>query len=798
MFSSRSSRIHRLSSRPYLLLGWFLIASAILLTSSGPVVQAVPDTDVCGPILGDTTWTTTGSPYNVTCDAQVTSGVTLTIESGVVVKFADEVSLQVDGTLVALGATFTSVEDVPEKGDWGQILFTASSTDAVFDGDGNYVAGSTIQNSLIEWAGGGSGVEGAIGVSGASPFLYLNTIQNNDAGGIHATGRSASVPIIISGNSVGNNTKASHGGGIFVSSGRLIDNTVSNNEAPSYPVSGGGIYAANSILTGNVVSANNCYLDGGGIYESGSTLTDNTVSGNTTMYQHGGGIYAAGGTLTNNVISGNTANEDGGGVYANGVELIGNTIDGNTSEGYEAYGGGVYASLSTLTDNVISNNVAATAARANAYGGGVYASSTSVTDNTIHGNTASASGTEQTGLGGGIYADGGTVRNNTINNNSATGGKEGLGGGVYGNQVTLQQNTLEGNSANRGGAIYSYQGAVTANMVLGNTTALSGTIYMEQGTATQNTLQDNIATYGGGLYGDRASLTGNTLENNTANLSGGGIYATGAGTVNGNSLVDNTAYSEGGGIYADAGTVSNNTLSGNSVPNYGHGSGAYLAGDVSFNYNSVTGNTATGGTAGGISVVGQPVVQYNNLYDNVPYDAEVMGADDVTATYNYWGDSPCVAIPNQIYDGNDIPGRGQLIYAPSLYSPLPLAQMDVPTDLSAVNGTDSVELTWTAIPPLPDVGCTAEGTTGPDASYRVYYDTDDGCPPYDGQGLPLGDSPIDVGQTTAIELSGLTGADYHFVVTAHDYLDRESAYSNVALVLGSGEKLYLPLVLRQS
>ncbi len=321
---------------------------------------------------------------------------------------------------------------------------------------------------------------------------------------------------------------------------------------------------------------------------------------------------------------------------------------------------------------------------------------------------------------------------------------------------------------------------------------------MKQGTATQNTLQGNIATYGGGLYGDQATLTGNTLRNNTANLSGGGIYATGTGTVNGNTVISNTTYSEGGGIYADAGTVSNNTLSGNNCPSYGHGSGAYLAGNVNFTNNNVISNMATGGTAGGISVTGRPLMQYNNLYDNSPYDAEVVGSEPVTGTYNYWGISPCVAIPNQIYDGNDLPGRGQLLYAPSLYSPLPLAQLIVPTDLITVAGTSSVTLTWSAIPPLPDVGCTAEGATGPDASYRVYYDTDDGCAPYDGQGLPLGNSPLDVGQATTLKLSGLTGEDFYFVVTAHDYLGRESAYSNAVMVLGSVEEIFLPLVLKLS
>jgi predicted outer membrane repeat protein len=362
--------------------------------------------------------------------------------------------------------------------------------------------------------------------------------------------------------------------------------------------------------------------------------------------------------------------------------------------------------------------------------------------------------------------------------------------------VTLQQNTFIGNSANKGGAIYSDQGAVTLNTVLTNTTALSGTVYVRQGTAAQNTLQGNTATYGAGLYSDQATLTGNTIQDNTANSSGGGIYATGTGTVNGNSVISNTSYSEGGGIYADAGTVTYNTLTGNSCPNYGHGSGAYLSGDVSFTNNSVTGNTATGGTAGGVSIIGQPLVQYNNLYANLPYDVEIVGSETVTGTYNYWGTSPCVAIPNQIYDVNDMPGRGELLYAPSLYLPIPLVQMNTPTGLNIITGTDAITLTWTAIPPLPNAGCTAGGATPPDASYRIYYDTDSSCAPYDGKGLVQGNSPIDVGQATTVVLSGLTKSDYHFVVTAHDYLGRESAYSNKKTVIGSGDNIFLPLILK--
>ena len=63
------------------------------------------------------------------------------------------------------------------------------------------------------------------------------------------------------------------------------------------------------------------------------------------------------------------------------------------------------------------------------------------------------------------------------------------------------------------------------------------------------------------------------------------------------------------------------------------------------------------------------------MYGNLPYDAEVITSTVVTGTLNYWGSSPCTAIPAQIYDGNDAPGRGKLVYAPSLYSPSPLVPL---------------------------------------------------------------------------------------------------------------------------
>jgi PKD repeat protein len=135
-----------------------------------------------------------------------------------------------------------------------------------------------------------------------------------------------------------------------------------------------------------------------------------------------------------------------------------------------------------------------------------------------------------------------------------------------------------------------------------------------------------------------------------------------------------------------------------------------------------------------------------------------------------------------VYDGSDAPGRGHLDYAPSLYSPIPLAQLPAPTNLAIVTGTSAVTLTWTPIPALPSAGCRPPGYTGPEVGYRVYYDTDGPCPPYTGRGLPEGNSPIDVGDATTHTLSAAAG---YIAVTAYDMLGRESWYSNVAVNQGT-------------
>ncbi len=78
------------------------LAVAVVICCALP---ALADTNVSGPISTNTTWTAANSPYIVNGASSITvnSGVTLTIEPGVIVKFGTGKQMVVQGTLTAVG-----------------------------------------------------------------------------------------------------------------------------------------------------------------------------------------------------------------------------------------------------------------------------------------------------------------------------------------------------------------------------------------------------------------------------------------------------------------------------------------------------------------------------------------------------------------------------------------------------------------------------------------------------------------------------------------------------------------------
>ena len=140
-------------------------------------------------ISGDVTWRAADSPYLIAGNnVLVNQGSTLIVEPGVTVWFSQTRAMQADGTLIALGTdsqpiAFTSWYPQGQKDDWGGIAFGNYAEDASFDESGNYLDGSVLQYTTVEYAGTGS-FEHAVDAPDTAVYVDHCTIRYNGSGGL--------------------------------------------------------------------------------------------------------------------------------------------------------------------------------------------------------------------------------------------------------------------------------------------------------------------------------------------------------------------------------------------------------------------------------------------------------------------------------------------------------------------------------------------------------------------------------------------------------------------------------------
>ncbi|MBN1909403.1 MAG: right-handed parallel beta-helix repeat-containing protein [Pirellulales bacterium] len=229
----------------------------------------------------------------------------------------------------------------------------------------------------------------------------------------------------------------------------------------------------------------------------------------------------------------------------------------------------VHDATLTVTNCVLSDN------SATVYGGAITGTLSTVTvlGSTLSGNLAGEDG-------GAISCNSSTltVANSTLSGNAA----EGYGGGIdsFGSgEVTVRDCTIEDCSAGSGAGIYS-------------TNSVSTTI-------TRAVFSRNSGSVGGGI---RCDTSGTTTIVDSAFLAnsarrGGGIDNAGVLTITNCTLSGNSVEGYGGALFHDSGTLTivNCTLSENSA---GSGGGIYLYGSSSetiLNNSIAAGNTATAG-----------------------------------------------------------------------------------------------------------------------------------------------------------------------------------------------------------
>ena len=332
----------------------YAILTILLLTFL--TVNTFSQTNVSGFISSNTTWTLSGSPYIITGNTILDSGIMLTINPGVMVKFDNTRSLQINGILRAIGNSlntiiFTSNKVTPAPGDWAYILFSDKSKDYSH----TLFTGSIMENCIVEYAGENSAnltVAGAIRISASFPYFHNCEVRNNSTSGIifyndpNSTGPTTDV-IKISNCYIHNNNSSlnlnSHAGGIDITanlSHTVIDSNVISNNKARY---GGGI-------TCNI--ANN----------TTSIIRNNSIIGNSAQ-SSGGGIYmnAAAGDFSYNLIYGNSAH-DGAGIYENAVSQF-RTINNNLVVNNTSTNDAVFVKTgcafikNTIVDNTASSSI---------------------------------------------------------------------------------------------------------------------------------------------------------------------------------------------------------------------------------------------------------------------------------------------------------------------------------------------------------------------------------------------------------------------------------------------------------
>jgi len=360
---------------------WPLFVILLLIIFYTPLSAALEVTD---DITVDTTWSIADSPIiirgNASNKGKINVTGSLTIASGVNVKFAGPNTLTIRKELIAIGTADEPIvfEPLAANGQWVSIEFiTEDATDAekrvwTTYNNGLYESGTILQYVVFESGGGRdlaqAPANGVLYMVDANPYLNNVTIRNGEASGITAI--ELSNLLRIEGSAIENNV---HSGTV---NGRAGGISVVGKAAPG---PGGELEITDSIISNNSTDS----LEGGGGIVVGSldrfTLNNNTLSNNQSTASRGGGISLLGvidgaGAQSSYVISGNiivdnTALGNGGGIAANSFRfsVTNNRIMRNVSTNGE--GGGIYfgnEAQADISENLIMQNTSKGA------GGGVY------------------------------------------------------------------------------------------------------------------------------------------------------------------------------------------------------------------------------------------------------------------------------------------------------------------------------------------------------------------------------------------------------------------------------------------
>ncbi|MCC7173499.1 MAG: DUF1349 domain-containing protein [Planctomycetes bacterium] len=302
-----------------------LVGDATTLPSFRPDVPCEPPS-TCGVVSG--TWTNLYSPYEIACDVVVPDGQMLTIEPGVTIEFLGPYSINVEGTLRALGSAADSIrfttDTLTNPDGWRGIRFLNAEPSSALD---YCILEYGKVTGLVD-----SGYGGAVYCSASSPTFSNSTFRHNTA---------------------------RNGGGVNlnVNCNALISNCVfDDNDALER---GGGLWIWDSapVLTSCVFTGNTAITGGGAIRARQNvrlTIDSCTVTGNEGT-SAGGGLFASAMCslwVSNSIFDGNHA-QQGGGWYSDTAFVA---IDESSFESNTAQWGGAANINRSMTGSTVSSS----------------------------------------------------------------------------------------------------------------------------------------------------------------------------------------------------------------------------------------------------------------------------------------------------------------------------------------------------------------------------------------------------------------------------------------------------------
>ena len=254
-----------------------ILVGALILAGTVHFDVVKASTEVTGIISSDVVWTKANSPYNLTGPMLVKDGVTLTIESGVIVYFNDY-QLKVNGTLVARGSSTDKIHfkisDTQVSYIGKDIEFTPFSTDWNEDTGSGCIIENTVVNIKLSISN--------------SPKISNNIINAR----ININGVS---PVTISNNTITNQIAIGSESSVVISNNNIVSE---GDYSFTIAITGGSAVISNNNITGigNVGSVGIDFEGGNGVL-----ISDNVISGFKKY-----GINAAGNsTIERNLIFGN-------------------------------------------------------------------------------------------------------------------------------------------------------------------------------------------------------------------------------------------------------------------------------------------------------------------------------------------------------------------------------------------------------------------------------------------------------------------------------------------------------------